>query len=406
MTLGPVTKTKISKALDEVRELTPMKTETRKPIFGKSKVIDATTSAEVRVSVATPPASHLQISNPLVAKLVKENSLRTSSGQNIVLFGAEYQKAIGARLDALLVEFTKGTSPVIFELFERLKGGVGEANLPELQAQIEASLKTTWFDKVLDTVHLSSPTKRLKKSSIRIGGLMTSKTKSLLDLTQEMEAQVQQEVTKLISDSSKMFHFANDYRASIADFAAAVEAGKILLTDAKNDVTANEANPDMTPEEKKGFVQKVDLFENRVVLLETVLAKIPAQLEMIRMGEGASLSTLGETANSALQEFNDIKFSLISLSMTHNTQTVQNLNQERRQLQDTLNKHSMVTLSNVAINAVTTQGNNRLTDANNLLAVAKDLNALSTKVLEETRKNKEKFEETRKKLLEVKALLD
>jgi hypothetical protein len=225
-----------------------------------------------------------------------------------------------------------------------------------------------------------------------------------------MQKTTNTEVVKLINDSKRLYQLSQGLQDNIVEFKKYVDSGKIALESAKQDHQNKEAlalqsGDSMKIDEVKQLADKINLFENRIVVLETAVQKAPVNLEAIRIGLNASLSTLGETANSALEDFNDIKTDLIKMSVTHQIQTVQGLNEQRRKLKASLQAHSNTQLGEVALKAAQSQGLNRLEDATNLLESAKQLTDINTKMKTECEQNKQRWEQARTQLLEVKQLV-
>ena len=102
-------------------------------------------------------------------------------GQQLVLFGNERQKEFGAKLDGVLVQLTKGTNPILFELFNQLSKGVEGVNIPELEKEITASTKVGPLGKFMMAVGLTNASKRLQKANARVGGMLKTKSTSLLE---------------------------------------------------------------------------------------------------------------------------------------------------------------------------------------------------------------------------------
>ncbi len=387
-------------------------TETRQPVSlfgGMNPVSEAVTV----VALASTPEFNPTIlpKNDLISQEAKKFDLTLVDEQQVVLFASDRQKAIGTALDGLLTEITKEGSPVLFELFRKLKKGVEEADIATVEAEIRKSMEKGFFSGIMDSLGLSSVAKRLEAANEKIGQMLTSKSKSLLDLTREMETQIQTEVLKLIANSKSLNALADEYRKNVTEFGKYVDIGKIVLANAKNTLAAKQAhaaqtNAPLDIEEAKLFAQKVDLFETRLVTIETILQKAPAELEAIRLSQGASLATLGETANSALEEFNDIKSILIKLSVSHQIQSVQAINAERRQLRDKLQTHGTNLLGQTAVNAAQAQGQNRVDDAKKLLEFATNVNSIAKKVEDEKKLNQTRFAEARTNLIAVKKLIE
>ena len=325
-------------------------------------------------------------------------------GQQLVLFGNERQKEFGAKLDGVLVQLTKGTNPILFELFNQLSKGVEGVNIPELEKEITASTKVGPLGKFMMAVGLTNASKRLQKANARVGDMLKTKSTSLLELCEKMQKTTETEVGNLINDTQKLQVLALELRQNVDIFQEYVQCGQQMLASARSELAELKNDPSKSTE-VKNLEDKINLFESRVVVLETVLQKAPTNLESIRIGMQASLSTLGETANSALEDFNDIKTILIELSVTHQIQTVQSLNDQRRALLFGLSTHSKQQLQNVAVTAASAQGLNRLKDATQLMESAKSLAETNAKVKAEIEANKQRFADARATLSEIKNLM-
>jgi len=378
--------------------------KTPSSIFGKKESKVAIQETPMSIYAQSKDSS----SSLIAAKIAKENSLLVIQDKEVVMFGSDRQKAIGAKLDDLLAEITKGDSPVLFELFNQLKKGVGEANLSQLELQIRESMQTKWWHKILDSVKLSSVAKRIQSANGEISAMLTGKSKSLLDLTRNMESSIQTEVIKLINDNDRLNKLAKEYRQNILDFGDYVEAGKFMLSEAQSELLKKQeaAQTPLEIEEVKIFEQRINLFENRLLVLENVYAAAPAELESIRLSQGASYSTLAEVASNSLQEFNSIKSTLIKLSVSFQIKTVQSMNDERRKLRDSLSKYGETLLEDVSVKAAQMSGINRLEDAEKLLESASKLNEISNKVIAENKANKERYALAREKLSKAKILIE
>lgn len=389
-------------------------TETRQPVSlfgGMNPVVEATKPDILTVTSYNTVSEALAPVNTQVAEQAKKFDLTIVDEQQVVLFGSDRQKAIGTALDGLLTEITKEQSPILFELFRKLKKGVEDTDIAAVEAEIRKSMEKGFFSGLLDSMGMSSVAKRLEAANEKIGSMLTSKSKSLLDLTREMETEIQKEVIKLIANSKSLNTLADEFRKNVTEFGQYVEVGKLVLANAKNTLAAKQAhaattNAPLDIEAAKLFAQKVDLFETRLVTIETILQKAPAELEAIRLSQGASLATLGETANSALEEFNDIKSILIKLAVSHQIQSVQSINAERRNLRDQLQTHGTNLLGTVAVNAAQAQGQNRVDDAKKLLEFATNVNSIAKKVEDEKKQNQVRFTEARANLLAVKKLIE
>lgn len=369
-------------------------------------VIDVGSTALTTITPKEHPDLRVVLSTAQQAKSDAFSKLTVlkMTGQDIVLFGSDRQKALSTALDTLLDGVTKGSSPLLFELFSRLKKGVDNINVVELETQIKNSLGKSFFTRVLDKVGLDSVAKRASRVNDQISSMITSKSKSLRDLMSAMEGQSQAEIQRLIGELTRLGALDNEYKTNVGEFAIYVDAGRKILTDGRKTetaliATAQQSRDPIQIQELKAYQRNLELFENRVLILENAYVKAPGQLESLGLIEGSTMTTLSETANSILEEFNDIKSSLISLSVMYKLQSVQQLNSERRKLREVLQKHSLKVLEDVSVQAAQVQGDNRLEDAMLLSSFATGIKTISEKVQAKLIENHTKYENARTQLI-------
>jgi hypothetical protein len=385
---------------------------TPSPLFGATaqkavKLADAVYSPSPQIrkdEVITSQNTQLTVAE----KLVTEFDLVKVDGPDIVLFGVEPQRKIAAKLDEILQEITKGNSPVLFELFDKIKKGVDQADLPSLEKDIREAQNVPFAQRMLQKVGLAKAGAYLQKVTGELQKTLQAKSSSLLDLVKTTEGELQVKVQALVQDASKLSKLSLDFRQNFVDFDVYVDAGDQILALAKARLEEYKVKAQsgdiLDVETAKNFEQKVDLFENRLITIKTAMAQAPAELQSISLSQGAALTTLGETATASLQEFNSIKSALIKLSVNLQNQSLQSINNQRRELRDKLAVYGNQTLENVAVGAAKAQGINRLEDAQKLLENATKLREISEKVAKEQQANKQRFAEAQQKLLQSKAM--
>lgn len=134
-------------------------------------------------------------------------NLKEASGEQIVMFGNDRQKEFGTKLDAVLVELTKGTNPVLFQLFDRLSKGMKDVNIPELEKEITESQNTSLGGKLLQAFGLSSVAKRLEESNKRIFAYYAKYTGTKADIESEINfaaIKLPADLRKMILNGSKL----------------------------------------------------------------------------------------------------------------------------------------------------------------------------------------------------------
>jgi hypothetical protein len=391
---------------------------------GRTKRIDGmsepkTTALETKpdlmpsIAAGGPPAV-VTVVLPLekagdISDLAERYRLATAEPHTLVTFGQEAISSFGAKLDTILSQITNAQSPVLFELFRTIREGVKDADLKELEASIREKLKGSFLERLLMAVGLGDPAKRLKAVTDEVRGMLQSKAKSLSDLIKPMEAQIDEESGKLILEVSRMSTLAEGYRDTIVSLGVFVEAGRRIIADAGRDLErlkqeAVSGDP-LKVQEARDFSQKLDIFQNRVLVLETAYAKAPTDLDSIGIARGAALATLADTVSSANAEFNDIKSILIRLHALFQMQSIQQINAMRRELRASLQQYGSQVLEDVSVNAVKAAGETRLADADLVLDTAQRLRAIADKVVAEGERNKERYAAARTKLEQARQIV-
>lgn len=344
-----------------------------------------------------------------ISDLAERYRLATAEPHTLVTFGQEAISSFGAKLDTILSQITNAQSPVLFELFRTIREGVKDADLKELEASIREKLKGSFLERLLIAIGLGDPAKRLKAVTDEVRGMLQSKAKSLSDLIKPMEAQIDEESGKLILEVSRMSTLAEGYRDTIVSLGVFVEAGRRIIADAGRDLErlkqeAVSGDP-LKVQEARDFSQKLDIFQNRVLVLETAYAKAPTDLDSIGIARGAALATLADTVSSANAEFNDIKSILIRLHALFQMQSIQQINAMRRELRASLQQYGSQVLEDVSVNAVKAAGETRLADADLVLGTAQRLRAIADKVVAEGERNKERYAAARTKLEQARQIV-
>ncbi|AXF86493.1 hypothetical protein DTO96_102247 [Ephemeroptericola cinctiostellae] len=365
---------------------------------------------ESTVSTTQTPTSvavHLPVEwAQKIPEVVQKFNIPSLVGTQIVTFGQEPVNEFSRHLDDMLEQITKADSPVLFELFRQVSKGVKDMDLPSLETEIRKKLEGGWLSRMARIIGLGSQAGRLESAADEVRGLLKSKASSLLDLIRPMETQVSIESNKLIGEVNRLAQQAAGYRNSILNLGVYVAAGREILHDAHTQLThieaqAHASQDPMQVRDAKDFRTKVELFENRILTLESAYAKAPVDLESIGIAQSAGLMTLADTISSSQVEFNDIKSALLRLNATFQIRSLQQLNTMRRELRADLQKYSLQQLETVAVDATRSAADAQLENAQLLLGVATTLGNISNKVDAERQKNVSKIASTRALLKQV-----
>ncbi len=369
---------------------------------GSDTVTDAQ-SLPARVTIILPPDKR-----DAAEALARKAPLVTTADHSVVTFGQDAIAGFGAKLDDILAQITKADSPVLFELFRTIRDGVNGADLAELEASIRKKLQSSFLERLLAAIGLGDPARRLKRVTDEVRGLLQSKAKSLSDLIKPMEKQIDGETTRLIGEVSRMSTLADGYRDTIESLGVYVEAGRHILTMAETELAAQseqaKSGDPLVVQQARDFARKVDLFRNRVLVLESAYAKAPTDLDSIGLVRGAALATLADTVTSAHAEFNDVKSILIRLHALFQTQSVQQMNAMRRELRASLQGYGLDVLEKVSVDAAKASGEARLDDADLVLGAAQRLRVIADKVVAEGELNKQRYATARARLEQARQL--
>ena len=368
----------------------------------KSAVSKALTSQRLPLVAVHLPVEWAQ----KVPDVVQKFNVPSLAGTQIVTFGQEPVGEFSRHLDEMLEQITKADSPVLFELFRQVSKGVKDMDLPSLEAEIRKKLEGGLLSRIARMMGLGSQASRLESAAEEVRGLLKSKASSLLDLIRPMEIQVSTESNKLIAEINRLGQQATGYRDSILKLGVYVAAGREILHNAQTELahieTQAQASQDpMQIRDAKDLRIKVELFENRVLTLESAYTKAPVDLESIGIAQSAGLMTLADTISSSQVEFNDIKSALLRLNATFQIRSLQQLNVMRRELRADLQKYSLQQLETVSVDATRSAADAQLENAQLLLGVATTLGNISNKVDAERQKNVTKITNTRELLKQV-----
>lgn len=331
------------------------------------------------------------------------NSLTISQ---IIALGTQTQQKLGTSLSELLSEVSKNKNPVLYETFKRLKDGVTEANLDELEKKVRQSEEDDVISKISRFIGLSDPAKKAQKLVEELREMLSKKSKTLLDLVKDMEIEAGNNTLEMLSNLETLERLANAYLDVIDEFHIDVETSYALLNKAKKyeEVMKMEANKTGDAKQissAQSFGQLVVQIENRSLTLKQAYEKIPANLKIVEMAKGAAGSSLAEIANNLVQQFNDIKTALITWNIMINIQESQVAEEQRQEIAKMLSKHQVTVLDRVVTTAEATPYQRRLDEAKLFMEIVNSLEALNSKVEEIRKVGQEKFTEAEKILKEA-----
>ncbi len=342
-----------------------------------------------------------------IKERAKSTSLKDMKSTEVVLWGSRGQKEVGIRLDALLSQVTRKDNPIVFEVFKKVKKGIKDTNLSELEEEIRKSLAERWYHGIFKKIGIDNADERIEAMQERFRELITGKVQTLQGLTGKMEGELQDGIRSLIGEGVVLEQQVDGYRKSVTVYGMDVAAGRIILEDAKLDeaemlAEAKQSKDPLKAQTARDFQRRIQQFHSRLLILMTAYTDAPVTLEMLSGIEAAGLETLSETANSSLEDFNKIKSLLLMLTALYKIKSVQVMNAQRRVVKQQLQSLTTQLYEVVATDAAKAVGDNRLEDAQLVLSVANALENIGDKVESIHTENTQKFAEAEKLLIQAK----
>jgi hypothetical protein len=323
----------------------------------------------------------------------------TISPMEVVTLENEPEKLLHTTLDGFLSNIDKFQDPKLFELITGLNKAVEEQKLPDLADKIidgKPSLSTKlrgFFNK-----------KALQQAWEDTMKLASGKTKTLVDVVNKMDAELQAEQKKLMEEIMSMEKLREAYGERFVDFSVAVGFMVTFLAKAKKQLEQIERDAtgaDGTisdPVQRtniEGHKDKLQALESRTLALEGTLTGLPGNALIIRQIQNAGLSTLQETVTTASSRFASIKMTLLQIHGALQVKSVQRLAQQGKNLDDNLSAVGRRLTKDTVTTAANAAGDNRVAQAEKLKQLAADSRELNTIVHNARETNKEKFSQAR-----------
>ena len=329
--------------------------------------------------------------------------------EQVILLGADAQQALGNHISILLGQVSQQDAPVLYELLEKLQGGLKQANLAELETKVRKGQEPGWMILAWEKIRGLDSTKRMKKVADQVRVMLGVKSKTLLDLVNGMEAKAREEMIRLVQNLSMLDQLAQAYLQSVQSFGIATAVTYELLTKVRAHEQQLVARTNKTADPQdisaaRNYAVLVEQLQNRALTLRTAYEAVPGELEIVSIAKGAAATTLAETANGLRQEFNDMKSALVKWYVLLSIQDMQLGNTRRREIAAMLRNHNVTVLEQVSTKAATMQADNRLEDAQLLLGIGKGLETLRGKIAALADDRKRKFGEAETALNEARQI--
>ena len=118
-----------------------------------SELATTTATNPLGLAAGSPPAM-VTVTLPAVRQaeaqeIAGKTSLDTMEPSSLVTFGQQALSGFGKKLEAILSKITNAKSPVLFELFRKIRDGVKGADLEALEDEIGEKLEGGFMERIL-----------------------------------------------------------------------------------------------------------------------------------------------------------------------------------------------------------------------------------------------------------------
>lgn len=323
----------------------------------------------------------------------------------IVQLGLDAEQALQKTLDGFLARLDGNTAAKLFDLFGQLEKGVDDARLPEVLERLHEGEKPGFFSGLVARLTGKGSDQLLREFMDEVGALISSRTRTLADRMQQLEAQLADEVQRLFSELKTLDALKHSYANHFDDFTVAAATARALLERARilvADERAKLAAGDVTAQVKvRELDDKLRLLESRALALEGTYTRLPVDQMVIQQIELAGVATLQETATTVASRFASIKMTLLSIHGAFAVKSVQQLSQQQARMDEQLAKLRAQTMKDVAVAAAHAPGDNRLAQAEQIASIVSTTRELHGMIDAAKRQTDEKFAIARQKFLEA-----
>jgi hypothetical protein len=311
--------------------------------------------------------------------------------QNIALFHADVDQNLNHSLNGFLDRINRADSPRLFNLVSTFNEQVSKEDLPALATKVLDDKLPLW-QRVFSVFFSKKKLNKLKNDFLEsTRTLIAGKSLSLTTVINKMEADLRNEQINLESELKVMDKLREAYFLNYVQFVGATYQGQLALAKAK---AVDTSTWDIA--EKREWEEKLQAMESRVLAMEGVLTRLPADALVVRQLQNAGIITLQETTTTAATRFASIKMTLITLQSTLAIRSVQQLSAQSADLDNNLLAVRGRLMQQVVSDAVTAPGKNRLMQAEQIKQIVSDTTELMKIVDEAKATNRVAFDEARK----------
>lgn len=298
----------------------------------------------------------------------------------IARLGSEAEQTLARVLDRFLGQIDEESAPRLCKLVEGLQVQIAREDLPGLARAI-LDAQPGWLDRLRGLFNRRALRQASERAYAEACRIASGKTRSLAEQLANMEQQVQHEQARLLANLHRLEALKQAYREQWQAFAAAA----LLVDGLWRKAMASPVPPGL---DEASWHERIQALENRALALEGALLRLPADQLVIRQLQNAGLASLQEIAATLAGRFNSIRMSLLSLHGARLTQDLQRLAQAGAELDANLAAVRGQLLGEVAVQAASQPGNQRLAQAQQLqeiVAESRRLHALVNAARQESR---------------------
>jgi hypothetical protein len=377
---------------DQAQVITP--TPVKTDFFAPASVapVPAVQAGTQAVAVSASQISVSQLLSPEDRATIEEQvpDLKVLSMRDIALFHSDVDQGLNNALNGFLDRINHADAPRLFNLVSTFNEQVSKEDLPGLAAKVLDD-KLPLKDRIIGFFSKKKLAK-LKNDfleSTRV--LISGKSGTLTNVINKMEVELRNEQVNLENELKIMSKLRETYFTNYKQFVGATYQGQLALSAAQAVDTST-----WNVSDKREWEEKLQAMESRVLAMEGVLTRLPADALVVSQLQNAGIITLQETTTTAATRFASIKMTLITLNSTLAIRSVQQLSQQSADLDNNLLAVRSKLMQQVVTDSAMAPGKNRLMQAEQIKQIVADTTELMKIVDDAKATNKASFEEARK----------
>lgn len=336
-----------------------------------------------------------------VTSRITQLDFPTVPTRDIVSLGFEEYQGLQRTLDGFLSGLGTHNADGVFQIFEQLSEGVEQAKLKDIAlniGKIDKPNTFVWFLRKFRSK--KSISANAQKAYQAIVDRLQGRTRTLCDVIRGLEQELGDKISTLFNELQRLDQVKESYSAHRQQFTVAVAVSEAFLEKAKQHVEevraklkgSADSNDIITLNELE---TKLQLLESRTIALLGTFTKLPTDQLVIQQIEHAGIATIQETMTTASGRFASIKMTLLELHGAIQVKDLQRINGQQAELERHLHEVRTLVTHDVVTAAAKAPGENRLAQANQLMAIVNETKTLIKVVDAAREENNRKFAEAR-----------